>query len=191
MQFIRKNAQISKLQVTKKSYRSSTTSLNNKWTEILHHPIPLYGCKVFFAALRIWLHWLVTRLPPCWAYFIWVLLNILQCLSHETKLIITLSSRLSNDSIILAPRYVYYLKCPQCFINTSANCKIINGGVLNNSFLVNDKKSSQCNSLKQHKKHQGADSNKALLSCLFWNDEPIWKIQRKYLLKDISNAHHK
>jgi len=42
---------------------------------------------------------------------------------------------------------MFYLECPHGFIHTSAYSKVIDSRVLNNSFLVNDEESSQCNPL--------------------------------------------
>jgi hypothetical protein len=40
-----------------------------------------------------------------------------------------------------------HLKCSLCLINTSTNSQVVDGRMLNNSFLVNNEQSSQCNSL--------------------------------------------
>lgn len=43
----------------------------------------------------------------------------------------------------------FYLESSHCFINAASNGKIVNSGVLNDSLLVNDEKSSQCDSLRE------------------------------------------
>lgn len=78
----------------------------------------LYGCKVILAKLGVWLHGFVPGLPSSRANFIWVLLHVLQGLERSLSL-----------------------------IDAAANGKVVNGGVLNNTFLVNNEKSSQRNPL--------------------------------------------
>lgn len=56
-----------------------------------------------------------------------------------------------------------YLKSSHGLINTSPNSKIVNGGVLNDPFLVNNEKSSQCNSLQQGMRSLGC--LKSYLKC--------------------------
>lgn len=46
--------------------------------------------------------------------------------------------------------FFFYLEGSHCLINASANTKVVDGGMLNDSFLVDDEKPSQCNALYLH-----------------------------------------
>jgi hypothetical protein len=48
---------------------------------------------------------------------------------------------MNPPSHCLALENKIYLECSLCLINTPTNGKIVNGGVLDHSFLVNDEKS--------------------------------------------------
>ena len=55
---------------------------------------------------------------------------------------------LFNLDLVLTANWVYnYLESSLCLVNTSTNCQVVNGRMLNNPFLVNNEQSSQCNSL--------------------------------------------
>jgi len=64
--------------------------------------------------------------------------------------IIKPSLNLQNLPILeyCCPVFVNHLECSLCLVNTTPNGKVVNGGVLDDSFFINDKKSSQSNSLK-------------------------------------------
>ena len=58
--------------------------LNPIWI-MLCNVLALYSGEVLFAALGVWLHGLLPRLPPSRANFIGVVLHVLQGLRNPTK----------------------------------------------------------------------------------------------------------
>lgn len=132
--------------------------------------LPLYRGEVLFAELGVWLHGFLPRLPTSRANFIRIVLNVLQGLQDPTQAkkrsdkkqlenvtgntttnfsdIRQILETKSSHFYLGLDEYVY-LERSLSLIHTTANGKIVNGGVLNDTFLVNNEKSSQCNSLSQ------------------------------------------
>lgn len=78
----------------------------------------LDGREVLLRTLWVWLHGLLSWLPSCWANLIWVVLDILESLEHTEGL-----------------------------IDISSECQVVDGGVLDDSLLVNDEESTKSNSI--------------------------------------------
>lgn len=78
----------------------------------------LDGREVLLRTLWVWLHGLLSWLPSGWANLIWVLLDVLESLEHTEGL-----------------------------IDISSECQVVDGGVLDDSFLVNDEESTKGNSI--------------------------------------------